>query len=172
VFSLSQTQSANVMGGRMSTVQRGEPRPIISGLAPFYQISGDLSYLLIRVTAGGLLLAHGIIKLMTTTVAAHAAGSLARRGIEPALPLTYFVWFLETVGATCIILGLFTRFFAAAIAVEMAVITFVASWPNGFAFSNPRGGWEFPFLWGLVYLAIALRGGGPYSLDRKIGREL
>jgi len=27
-------------------------------------------------------------------------------------------------------------------------------------------------MWGLVLLAIALRGGGPFSLDRKIGREL
>jgi hypothetical protein len=27
-------------------------------------------------------------------------------------------------------------------------------------------------MWGLVLLAIALRGGGPYSLDRKIGKEL
>jgi hypothetical protein len=27
-------------------------------------------------------------------------------------------------------------------------------------------------LWGLVTFAIALRGGGPYSLDRKIGIEL
>src|SRR4051812_12481141 len=101
---MSQTL-VNIREDAMSTMQRGEPRPIISSLATFYQISGDLSYLLIRVTAGGLLLAHGIIKLMTTTVAAHAAGSLARRGIEPALPLAYFVWFLETVGATCIILG-------------------------------------------------------------------
>jgi hypothetical protein len=27
-------------------------------------------------------------------------------------------------------------------------------------------------LWGVVRPAIALRGGGPYSLDRKIGKEL
>jgi len=27
-------------------------------------------------------------------------------------------------------------------------------------------------MWGLLFFAIALRGGGPYSLDRKIGREL
>jgi putative oxidoreductase len=46
------------------------------------------------------------------------------------------------------------------------------SWHNGFAFSSPGGGWEFPFLWGLFMFAIALRGGGPYSLDRKIGKEL
>ena len=31
---------------------------------------------------------------------------------------------------------------------------------------------EYPLFRGLVMLAIALRGGGPYSLDRKIGREL
>ena len=29
-----------------------------------------------------------------------------------------------------------------------------------------------PLSWGLVMLAVALRGGGPYSLDRKVGREL
>jgi putative oxidoreductase len=31
---------------------------------------------------------------------------------------------------------------------------------------------EYPLLWGVVMLAIALHGGGPYSLDRKIGREI
>ena len=30
----------------------------------------------------------------------------------------------------------------------------------------------FGGLWGLILFAVALRGGGPYSLDRKIGREL
>ena len=33
-------------------------------------------------------------------------------------------------------------------------------------------GYEFVLLWGLMSLAIWWRGGGPYSLDRKIGREL
>jgi hypothetical protein len=27
-------------------------------------------------------------------------------------------------------------------------------------------------MWSLVMLAIALRGGGPYSIDRRLGREL
>jgi len=27
-------------------------------------------------------------------------------------------------------------------------------------------------MWGLICFAIALRGGGPHSLDRKLGREL
>ena len=106
------------------------------------------------------------------TVAGFAANSLARRGIEPALPLAYVVWFLETVGAVCIMLGLFTRFFAAATAIQFILITFVAHWGAGFGWSRPGGGWEYPLLWGLMFFAIALRGGGPYSLDRKLGWEL
>ena len=39
-------------------------------------------------------------------------------------------------------------------------------------FGWTQGGYEYPLMWGLVMLAIALRGGGPYSLDRVIRREL
>src|SRR5437868_3265237 len=108
----------------MSRTANNEPRPIIPALASFYLHSRDLSWPLVRATVGGILLVKGVTKLTTATVAAFATRSLAQRGIEPSLPLAYFVWFLETVGALCIILGLFTRFFAAAIAIELAVITF------------------------------------------------
>ena len=83
-----------------STPNEGaEPKPVFPALASFYPWSRDVSYLVIRVTAGGMLLAHGIVKLTTTTVAAFAAGTLARRGLEPALLLAYLVWFIETIGA-------------------------------------------------------------------------
>ena len=148
-----------------------DPKPVISALAPLYGKSSDLSYLIVRLTAGGMLLVHGITKLTTSTIAAFAAGSMARRGIEPAIPAAYAVWFLETVGAICIILGLFTRVFAAAIGIEFLVITFYAHFGNGFGWTSPRGGWEYPLFWGLIWVAIGLRGGGPYSLDRKLGWE-
>ena len=155
----------------------GEPRPIIPALASFYAHARDLSWLVVRLTAGGMLLVHGIQKVMpmaekgfVATIEAFAAGSMARRGIEPALPAAYAVFFLETIGAVLIMLGLFTRFIAAAAAIQFAVITFVAHWPQGFVWS--RGGWEYPLFWGLILFAIALRGGGPYTLDRKLGREL
>jgi putative oxidoreductase len=154
-----------------------EPRPIIPPLAGFYSQTRDLSWLVVRLTAGGMLLVHGIVKVMpmaekgfTATIEAFAAGSMARRGIEPAMAAAYAVFFLETIGAVLIILGLFTRFIAAALAVEFAIITFIAHWPQGFTWS--RGGWEYPLFWGLIFFAIALRGGGPYSLDRKLGWEL
>jgi putative oxidoreductase len=154
-----------------------EPRPIMPSLAGFYSHARDLSWVVVRLTAGGMLLVHGIMKVMpmvekgvVPTIEAFATGVMARRGIEPAMAAAYAVFFLETVGAVMIILGLFTRFFAAALAVEFAIITFVAHWPAGFAAG--RGGWEYPLFWGLILFAIALRGGGPYSLDRKLGWEL
>ena len=101
----------------------GEPRPIIPALAPFYDKSRDLAWLVVRCTAGGMLLVHGLDKVINRTIAGFASGSLARRGIEPSVPLAYVVFFLETVGAVCIILGLFTRFFAAAIGIQFLLIT-------------------------------------------------
>ena len=140
----------------------GEPRPIIPPLAGFYSHARDLSWLVVRLTAGGMLLVHGIMKVMpmaekgfAATIEAFAAGSMARRGIEPALAAAYVVFFLETIGAVMIMLGLFTRFIAAALAVEFAIITFVAHWPQGFTWS--RGGWEYPLFWGLIMFAIAAR---------------
>jgi putative oxidoreductase len=111
-------------------------------------------------------------KGLAAWAAGFAAGGLARRGIEPAVPLAYAVLAIETIGALLIMLGLFTRLAAAAAAIEFAVITFVAHWANGFGFSSSGGGWEYPLFWGLILFAIALRGGGPYSLDRKLGWEL
>ena len=146
-----------------------DPRPLIPALAPLYAHVGDVSWLIVRATAGLMLLPHGIPKVFSQGVAAFAAAGLARLGIEPALPLAYLVAFLETIGGLCVALGLFTRFFAAAIAIEMAVITFVHV-PQGFGWANR--GYEYPLFWGLIMFAIALRGGGPYSLDRRIGKEL
>src|SRR5436190_15390697 len=120
----------NASAGRVPV---GEPKLVIPFLAPFYNRVRDLSWPFIRLMLGGLLLYHAIVsgKLTgDTTVASFAAG-LARRGLEPALPLAYLVFFTETLGAVCLILGLFTRVVAAAIAIEFAVITFVVYWPNG-----------------------------------------
>jgi putative oxidoreductase len=156
--------------GHRASAQR-EPALIVPALAPFYEWVRDLSWLLIRITVGGILLVHGIVKVTGPGVVAFAGG-LAHRGIEPSLLFAYVIFFNETIGAICLMLGLFTRVIAAIIAVEFAVITFVVHFPNGFGFTRPGGGWEYPLMWGLIIFAISLRGGGPYSLDRVLGKEV
>lgn len=142
----------------------GEPKLLFPGLAGFYAAVSDLWYPMIRVVAGALLLYHGWDHF-GRGVAAVAAG-FAKSGFPISTVCAIIVITLETVGAACVALGLFTRFFAAGIAIELAVIAFVIQMPRGF------GRMEFFLLWGVVMFAIALRGGGPYSLDRVIGKEL
>src|SRR5215472_13061859 len=85
-------------------VSAGEPKPIIPPLASFYSHSPDLSLFVVPLPAGGMPLVHGVIKVMpmaekgfAATIDAFAAGSMARRGIEPALYAAYVVFFLETI---------------------------------------------------------------------------
>ena len=144
-----------------------ETRLLVPQLQPFYRCAEPISWLLIRLTAGLMLIPHGWPKLMMG-VSATANMALVKRGIYPAEPLAIVLITLETLGGLCIALGLFTRFWAAAVFIEMMVIAY-HHLPK-FGWTAP--GYEYPLFWGLVMLAIALRGGGPYSLDRKIGREL
>ena len=148
-----------------------EPALFFPGLAPFYDAVRELSWPIIRLTVGASILVHGILKVTGPGVFNFANG-LTNRGIPGGVFSSSLVFFNETIGAVLIMLGLFTRPIAASLALECAVITFVAHWANGWQFSNAKGGWEYPLVLGLVMFAISLRGGGPYSLDRKIGREV
>src|SRR3954469_284216 len=145
-------------------MEKPAPRLLIPQLQGFYAWAEPLSWALIRITAGLMIIPHGWPKLMAG-VQATAQTALMKRGIQPAEPLAIVLIILETLGGLCVALGLFTRFWALGIAIEMAVIAEVY-WPK-FGWTNP--GYEYPLMWGLVMLAIALRGGGPYSLDRVIG---
>jgi putative oxidoreductase len=147
----------------------GEPRLFIGKLEPFYAWVRDLGWPLVRIAVGGDILTHGVRKLMEGTIAAFAVSSMERRGIH--FNVAYLIYFNETVAAVLLALGLFTRFIAAVLAIEFAVVTYTV-FPNGYVISNPGGGWGYPLLMGALCFAIALRGGGPYSLDRALGREL
>lgn len=147
-----------------------EPKLLIPQLRPFYDTVEPISWLLIRLTVGLMILPHGWPKLMAG-IEATAKQSFIRRDlwVSVAEPMAVVLILLETVGGICIALGLFTRFFATAIAIQMATIVSLYL-PKGYGWTGP--GYEYAMMWGLIMLAIALRGGGPYSLDRRIGWQL
>ncbi len=146
---------------------QAEPKLLLPFLKPFYDFVTPLSWLVIRIGCGWVLLVHGWGKV-TRGPPASLTG-FPDQGVDPARPWTWAALILEFGGGLALIFGLFTRFFAAAVAIEMAIITCLY-WNNGFSWLNR--GYEFTLLWGMVAFAIALRGGGPYSLDRKLGTEL
>ena len=152
----------------MSDDARAEPRLFLPFLKPFYDRAIPLSWLIVRVAVGWNLAVHGWGKV--TRGPSAFVKAFSDIGLDPAPPWIWSALVIEFIGGIALIVGLFTRFFAAAVAIEMGYLTFVQYWANGFSWLNR--GYEYVLLWGLVTLAIALRGGGPYSLDRKIGREL
>jgi putative oxidoreductase len=149
---------------------KGEPKLIFPGLAGFYAAVSDLWYPMIRIAIGGILFMHGYAKVANLGLARVATNFGTNYGLPMPNFLAYSAVFLETVGAICIVIGLFTRFFAAAIAIELLIAMIAAHWAKGF--SVGAGGYEYVLFLGIVMFAIALRGGGPYSVDRLIGKEL
>ena len=147
----------------------GETKLLYPGLAGFYATMLPIAATFLRVVVGIMFLVHVSMKFKIGA-AAIAANVFAKNGIEPALIWTYLVMGLESVGGVCLIIGLLTRFFAAAFAIEMLVALLFVHLPNGYAAGG--GGYEYVLLIGAVCLTIAIGGGGPYSLDRLIGKEL
>ena len=153
----------------MTDTQTGATRLFIPGLGPFYERLEPYAWPLIRVTAGLMLVPHGWGKLFTEGGVDRLAGGLAKLGLEPAYPLALYIALLEFAGGLMLALGLFTRLIATLVVGFMAVAAFHVHWGNGFLWIQK--GYEYPLFWGLVCIAIAIRGAGPMSLDAKMGRE-
>jgi len=148
---------------------QSDPKLLLPFLRPLYDVVAPLSWPIVRFGVGLNLVVHGWGKIVRGPVA--QAANFAHDGL-PALGVKFaiFLTVIEFIGGIAIALGLFTRFFAAAVAIEMGYLVWPHYWDNGFSWLNR--GYEYVLLWGLVSLAITLRGGGPYSLDRGLGREL
>lgn len=146
-----------------------EPQLIIPGLAGFYAKMEPITYTLLRFTIGIIIFVHGYGKVMGPGPAG-LTGMFTRLAFPAPGAMAYITIFLETVATLGVAFGLFTRFFAAALAVQMLVIMLTTHLSKGF--SVGAGGYEYVLLLGMVYFYIAIRGGGPYSVDAKIGKHL
>lgn len=146
-----------------------EAKLIFPGLAGFYASVGDIAVTAMRIVVGIMFLMHVSFKFKIGAGAV-AANIMAKNGLEPAMLFAYVTMALEVVGGICLILGLFTRFFAAAMAIEMLIALFAVHLAHGYGAGG--GGYEYVLLIGTALFVIAMRGGGPYSVDRFIGKEL
>lgn len=147
----------------------GGTKLMYPGLAGFYATWLPIAATLVRVVVGIMFLMHVWGKFHVGADAV-AANVMAKNGLQPAILFAYAAIFLESVGGVCIVIGLFTRVFAAALAIEMLIALFFVHYPKGYAAAG--GGYEYVLLIGAVCFTIAMRGGGPYSVDAKIGKEI
>ena len=147
------------------------PRLIIPGLGGLYGAASQFAWPLVRVVTGLFLMPHGAQKLfgMFDGNPAAMAGFFSKMGIEPAALMVTLVGTVEFFGGLLLALGLLTRPVAGAIFVVLTVAWYKVHLPAGFFVT--KGGFEFAMLWSFLALAFVLRGGGEYSIDRKIGKE-
>jgi putative oxidoreductase len=86
--------------------------------------------------------------------------------MEPGFLFALLAGLVEFFGGLALVLGLLTRPAALAIATLMGVALTVHA-ANGFFWTS--GGVEYPLMWGLIAIAVFLRGGERFSLDSRLG---
>lgn len=117
---------------------------------------------LLRLALGVMFIAHGLLKPVVYTMAGSVLffESVGFPGV-----LAYAVLAAELSAGALLIVGYRTRLVAAA----TLPILLGAAWvhlPNGWVFSAPNGGWEYPLFLAVAVVAQVLLGDGAYALSR------
>jgi len=132
--------------------------PLLAGIN-----TADLAATILRVTMGGLFLAHTWMKLVLFTPAG-TVGFFESLGFPGFL--AYVVIAAEGLGGIALILGLWSRWVSLAL-LPILLGSIYPHWGAGFFFSNPGGGWEFSLFWSVALIVQALLGNGAYALSRE-----
>jgi putative oxidoreductase len=148
------------------------PRPYVPAFSGIYAAFDPIALPLLRLTMGLILVPHGCQKLFGWF------GGLGfekfteifdKIGWHPAVFWVALVALTESVGGLLLAFGFLTRFAAAAILIFMMNAVWSTS-AKGFFWA--QGGMEYPILIGIVALVFLIKGGGRFSVDHALGKEL
>jgi putative oxidoreductase len=144
----------------------------VPALGKIYSAVSDYAEPILRIALGAILIPHGMQKLFGAFGGLGFAGNAAlfdRIGYTPGVFWGTLVGCTELIGGILLVLGLFTRFAAAAVLIFMLVAMKFTS-AKGFFWAG--GGMEYSLLIGICALFFVIRGGGRCSLDHMMGREI
>ena len=107
-----------------------------------------IAALLLRLSLGTMFIAHALLKYFVFTLPGTVEffQSLALPGV-----LGYVVFAVELIGGILLIAGVRTR----AVALTLVPVMIGATWVhagNGWLFTAPNGGWEFPAFWTITLI--------------------
>ena len=117
-----------------------------------------LALLVMRLVLGAIMIAHGYHKVFGGFH--HHMEFVGSLGIPRWM--AYLSAGTEFFGGIAIGLGLFTRFFALAFAIEMGVAIWKVHFRNGL---TGTGGYEFPLALAAMAFALMCFGGGPWGFN-------
>jgi putative oxidoreductase len=127
------------------------------------QTTAPYAALLLRISLGVMFLAHSVyLKAFVFTLPGTAQffQSIGLPGL-----FAYLVFAAEAIGGILLIVGYRTRLVALLLVPVLLGATWV-HWPNGWLFTAPNGGWEYPVFLAAASLVMALLGDGAYSIGR------
>lgn len=147
-------------------------RLYVPGLASVYDGLEPYALPLLRIVMGLVLIPHGCQKAFGWFGGAgftKFTETFDHNGYHPAAFWVTVVMLTEMLGGLCLALGLFTRVAALFIVIFM-VNAVLATSARGFFWT--QGGLEYSLIIGMVALVFLIRGGGRYSLDAQMSREV
>lgn len=125
---------------------------------------------LIRFGLGVVMIVHGIGKLLGIGPSAMPisdfAMTIAGLGLPAANVLAWLVGLVEFGGGVLLVVGLFTRYAAIGIAINMLVATVLVHLPQGF--NHSTGGYEYTLVLFVMALSLVATGPGLLSLTRAL----
>ncbi|MGE0661068.1 MAG: DoxX family protein [Reyranellaceae bacterium] len=120
----------------------------------------DYGALLLRLALGTMFVAHAMLKYLVFTV----PGTVAFfEGLGLPGFFAHLTILAELVGGVLLILGVYAR----AVALALVPVLLGATWAhagNGWLFTAPNGGWEYPAFLTVAALVQALIGDGAFAL--------
>lgn len=122
----------------------------------------DYGVTLLRVSLGVMYLAHSIgLKLLTFGLAG-TVGYFESIGLPGWL--AYVTFAAEVVGGAMLVLGIYARWVAVMLIPALLGAIIWAHGGNGWVFTAPNGGWEYPLYLIILSVAQFLFGDGRYAL--------
>jgi putative oxidoreductase len=149
-------------------------------LKKLFQTNDDVALLVLRVVLGLVFFPHGMQKLTTMFGGFGFEGTMGFFTGKMGIPAIFAILAImaEGLGWAGLITGLLTRIAAFGITVNMIVAVYMIHWHNGFFMNwfgamtsegKPAGeGFEFHLLVIAIGIALMIRGGGKWSLDKAI----
>ena len=152
----------------MKITTHDKNRLVLPWAGAIYNTFEPLVWPIVRISLGLILMPHGYDKLFLHGAANASRNPVLHIFINP-LAGAYFIGCVEFFGGLLLALGLFTRFAAAAVTIQMFVISFFVLWPN---WGWTQRGMDYAIFMMAIAIAILIHGGGKFSLDSKLPKEL
>ncbi|MEO8542555.1 MAG: DoxX family protein [Betaproteobacteria bacterium] len=124
--------------------------------------SSQVGISMLRVSLGVMWIAHALLKLLVFTLPGTAQffQSVGFPGF-----LAYPVFAVEILGGIALVTGFYARQVSLVLVPVMLAAASV-HFGNGWVFTSPNGGWEYPIFLAVASISLWLIGDGAFALRR------